>query len=271
MDVTEDASTRVAKSPIQAIDRGVALLEAIAESGPVGIPLTKLTGLVGLHASTGRTLLSALVIHGLVGQIEATRHYVLGSRFFELNRTYVLQHDLGALAGPTMRELWEQTQETVHLATLQHGRRVDISVLVSPQVLNVNPGNTRSAIARIAPLLHTAAGKVLLAGLDPVELDRTIGMVEDKVERSSLDRQLAAVRAAGYATNFEEEAIGVCGVAAPVHDNAGLAVAALCIGYPSVRHTAEHDEELRRAVVAAAEQLSSLLGAPTSTETRGES
>lgn len=250
------------KSPIQTIDRVAALLESVAGAGPAGIGLSQATDAVGLRASTGRTLLSALVMHGLVAQIESTRRYVLGPRFFELNRTYTLQNDLGAVAAPVLRDLWETSRETVQLATLQHGRRVDVSVLVGPQLLNVNPTAMRSAPEPVEPLIHTAAGKVLLAGLPEGERDRLLASGRTEFDRARVLTELAAVTGDGYATNHDEEVTGVCGIAAPVRDHSGRVVAALCVGYPSARRSAEYESRLRAATTASAAELSRLLGAP---------
>ncbi|GAB3630916.1 IclR family transcriptional regulator [Microbacterium shaanxiense] len=266
----ESAETNVAKSPIQSIDRTVALLEAIAAAGPAGAPLSSVTATAGVHASTGRTLLTALMVHGLVAQIDSTRRYVLGPRFFELNRTYTLQHDLGAVAAPILRGLWEHSNETVHLATLQHGRRVDIAVLVSPQLLNINPSAMRASASPIHPLLHTAAGKVLLAGMPGDERDRILDSASAEADRAEIDQELATVLGAGFATNHEEEVAGVCGIAAPVRDHNGRTVAAMCVGYPTARQSGEYEARLRESTVEAAAELSRMLGAPLEAET-GES
>jgi DNA-binding IclR family transcriptional regulator len=236
---------------IQALDRSVALLEALSAAGPQGVSLKQLTETVGLRASTGRTLLSSMVEHGLVAQNEQTRRYLLGPLVFELERQYVAQSDLSAVAAPVLRKLWKDTRETVHLAVLQGSRRVDIAVLVSPQLLNINP-TTPPSTNEAAPLYRTAAGKVLLAAAPWTAR-------QDDVP-ANLFEEMDRVREQGYATNFEEEAVGVCGVAAPVHDHSGRTVAALCLGYPSVRHDPAHDAVLRSAVMDAAAELSALLG-----------
>jgi DNA-binding IclR family transcriptional regulator len=256
----------VQRSPIQAIDRAMAMLEVIANAGPDGVPLKALTTAVGLHASTGRTLLSSLVIHGLADQHEGSRRYVLGSRFLELNRLYVSRADLAAVSAPVVRDLWEHTRETVHLSVLQNLQRVDLAVLVSPQLLNINPTPARVTDASVVPLFRTAAGKVLLVGLPADELDAVLAealssRTRHGLSRNEVVRQLARIREQGYATNFEEEAAGVCGVAAPVRDHTDRIVAALCVGYPSVRHSDEHDRMLRGSVIEAAGRLSALLGA----------
>ncbi|RCK68750.1 IclR family transcriptional regulator [Desertihabitans brevis] len=251
------------RTAIQAIDRSVALLDAIADAGPTGVPLSELAETTGLATSTARTLLSSLVEHGLVAQ-GGRRRYLLGARFFELNRRFVTQTDLSAVAAPVLRALWERTEETVHLAVLQGLRRVDIAVLVGPQLLTVSPTSARFTDATSTPLYRTAAGKMLFSGLD--RASRLAMLAEapwDSRGRPGEDELMAAmddVAAQGYATNVEEEMAGVCGVAAPVQDQAGRTVAAVCLGYPAVRHTDAHATWLREEAVGAAAELTLLLG-----------
>jgi len=257
---------------IQALDRSAALLDALAAAGPQGRTLKQLTDAVGLRASTGRTLLSSLVAHGFAAQDPGTRRYLLGSRVFELNRRYLAQADLSAVAAPVLRAVWERTRETVHLAVLQGTRRVDVAVLVSPQLLNINPTSTQLADEATVPLHHTAAGKVLLAGLPPPARADLLARAPwhrgvPDAETTALLAAMDEVRDQGYATNLEEDAPGVCGVAAPVLDHDARTVAALCIGYPSTRHRPAVADELRDVVVAAAGRLSRLLGADVATAT----
>ncbi|WP_163543216.1 IclR family transcriptional regulator [Occultella kanbiaonis] len=269
MTTTDDTATApgtgAQRSSIQVIDRTVALLRALAGAGPGGLALKDLTAAVGLRPSTGRTLLSALVTHGLARQSEPERRYLLGPTFFELNRSYVEQSDLASVAAPVLRELWLATDETVHLSVLKDARRVDLSVLVSQQLLNINPTVARFTDDNAVPPFRTAAGKILFAGQSA---QRRAAMLEVAPWRAAVDRTPAEleelveqVLTQGYATNYEEEEPGVCGVAAPVRDHTGRTVAALCVGYPSVRHSPLHAEALRTAVVESATALSALLGA----------
>ncbi|MHA7984478.1 IclR family transcriptional regulator [Rathayibacter sp. CAU 1779] len=262
------------KSPIQSIDRAVAMLGVIADAGPAGEVLTAIASATGVHASTARTLLTSLAFHGFVDQDQQSRRYRIGPAVFELERKYSAQSDLATVAAPVMRKLWEDSRETVHLAVLQGGRRVDLAVLVSPQLLNVNPTlaaqpdtSEVTSSASANSLYTTAAGKILLLTLSAEErmahLEQ-IGAVVTSRGASSLEHvraELAEVEASGLARNDEEEEPGVCGIAAPILDNAGVIRAALCIGYPSVRKSAEYDELLRRLVVDAATELSAALGA----------
>ncbi|ACQ81915.1 transcriptional regulator, IclR family [Beutenbergia cavernae DSM 12333] len=262
-----DTTSPTPRTAIQAIDRSVALLDTIADAGPHGAALGALAESTGLPASTARTLLSSLVAHGLVAQGGSGRRYLLGSRFFELNRRFVAQTDLSAVAAPVLRALWERTEETVHLAVLQGTRRVDIAVLVGPQLLTVSPTSARFTDSSATPLYRTAAGKVLFAGLSrPDRLSMLDDAPWDPQDRPAAEDLMAAmddVAAGGFATNLQEEAAGVCGVAAPVQDQGGRTIAAVCLGYPAVRHTEAHAAWLRDEAMDAAAELTVLLGAAT--------
>lgn len=256
------------KTSIQTIDRAVAMLERIAQAGPAGIAPSTLAQAVGLRPSTSRSLLSSLMVHGFVDQQE-DRKYVLGAGFLEVHRIYAAQVDLATVAAPIMRGVWEDTHETVHLSVIRNDRRVDLSVLVSPQVLNVNPvSNARTPIVPEASLFYTAAGKVLLAGFDDDHLSRILkraGSLAGPDGAIGLRRArevIAQVRAQGYAMNQDEDVLGVCGVAAPIHDDQGRMCATLCVGYPSVRRTDEYEESMRTRVIEGAAQISQLLGSP---------
>ncbi|GAA4890383.1 IclR family transcriptional regulator [Tessaracoccus lubricantis] len=259
-----DTSGPVVRTPIQVIDRAIALLSALAEAGAGGVPLKDLTAAVGLRPSTARTLLAALVTHGMVRQEETSRRYQLGSAFLRLSQRYVARSDLTSIAAPILRELWQKSRETVHLSILANAQRVDLMVLVSPQILNINPTAGRLPDTPSTPPYLTAAGKVLLAGWMEAErsalFDRA-GWAEAVRSREGVEAMLEQVASSGWAINQEEEEPGVCGVAAPVRDHTGRVIAALCIGYPSVRYTREYEEMLRLSVIDAAEELTSLLGA----------
>lgn len=257
----------VIKTPIQTIDRAVAMLERVGQAGPAGISPSHLAQAAGLLPSTSRSILSSLMAHGFVDQ-QDDRRYVLGARFLEINRTYAAQVDLATVAAPIIREAWESTHETVHLSVLRNDRRVELSVLVSPQLLNVNPTGGGTAKKPEVSLFHTAAGKVLLSGLDDDHLGRILKRAgnlagrDGKVGMKAARESIAEVRHQGYAMNRDEDVHGVSGVAAPIFDDQGQVVASLCIGYPTVRRTAAYEETLSAAVVAGAAQVSHLMGAP---------
>lgn len=257
------------RSPIQAIDRAAGLLNALASVGPAGAPLRMLAASVGLNSSTAHTLLASLLSHGFAEQDEESRNYRLGPRVLVLSRVYLAHVDLASVAAPIVRELWEQTKETVHLSVLRHWHRVDIIVLRSPHTLSVNPGLGSPGDQNAPGRFHgTAAGKVLLAGRDDAEIRTVLAKgvptftANTLPDEASVLAELARVRRDGYATNREEEVVGVYGVAAPVTDANHTAIAALCVGYPTTRATKANQQFLRDATISAAHRLSALISSP---------
>ena len=267
--MAKDEGEPAPRSPIQAIDRAAALLNALANLGPAGAPLRLLAGTVGLNPSTAHTLLASLLRHGFVEQNDETRDYRLGSRVLILSRVYLAHVDLASVAAPIVRDLWEQTRETVHLSVLRHWHRVDIIVLHSPRTLSVNPGLGHSGDQNSPGTFHgTAAGKVLLASLPDDEIRSVLARgvrtftPHTLPDEASVLAEIGRVRRAGYATNHEEEVIGVHGVATPITNADDAIVAALCVGYPTARATTEHREFLRDATIDAAHRLSALISSP---------
>ena len=71
--------------------------------------------------------------------------------------------------------------------------------------------------------------------------------------------ELERVRTHGFATNRQERYDGVCGVAAPVLDAAGVARFAIGIQGPSVRLTDSRVAELGPLLVRAAREVAELV------------
>ena len=90
--------------------------------------------------------------------------------------------------------------------------------------------------------------------------------VEQALTTDSLDAHrrvafdLEQVRERGYAMVNGEMTRDTVAVSAPVRDHTGAVIAALTISAPSDRVTDESQEACTRAVIAAAAQLSELLG-----------
>jgi IclR family transcriptional regulator, acetate operon repressor len=264
-DSARDHSRRsIPATRIQALDRVAAILDALSDAGTQGMSLTALSAALGLNTSTVHTLLGSLTAHGLADQDRQTRCYRLGTRVTELNDRYLARTDLASLAAPLVHELWREVAETIHLSVLQGGRRMELTTLVAPQVLSVIPVNGSPSTN---PVQHrTAAGKILVASMTDVDLEKYLRGSALASDRSSpaMNRAVKAeiehVRRTGVAFNREEEAVGVCGVAAPIVDSNGAWLAALCIGYPAARSSPRRDEELTRAVKIYAGRLSTLIG-----------
>lgn len=226
-------SSTGARGGVQAVDRALELLEALAaHDGPRGV--TELARTTGLAPATIHRLLSALADRGYVRREPQSRKYVHGTALIRLaSRAWQL---LGSGAQPYLAELTSASGETSNLAILDDTHAVYIAQVESHHRMRMftEVGN------RVLP--HTAAvGKVLLAGLDRDEVDRIVArtglpaltpnsITEPTLLRAELDR----VAESGYALDEEEAELGVRCLAVPVSGAAGVC-AAVSVSGPAGR------------------------------------
>lgn len=232
------ATTVERSGQVQSLVRALRLLEQVAEAAD-GITLTEVAHRVGLPVSSAHRLLSTLQQEGYVRFDNERTLWFVGVRAFIVGGAFLRSRDLVQVARPYMRHLMEESGETVNLAVEDEGRAIYLAQVECRQLMRAlaQPG------ARV-PMHSSAVGKTLLAFVSEprraallarMELerftDRTIG------GRRELDRDLAATRRRGYATDDEEHAVGLRCVAAPIFDEAREVVAAISLSGPAARVT----------------------------------
>ena len=222
------------KSAIQVIDRLVALLDALAaRREPTS--LKDLSGTTGLHPSTAHRILNDLVGARLVDRIEPGT-YQLGIRLLELGNLVKARLNVRDAALGPMRELHKAIGQPVNLSIRQGDEIVYIERAVSER----SGMQVVRAVGGRAPLHLTSVGKLFLSVDDPRSLrgyaSRTglTGQTRNSItELSRLERELALVRARGYARDNEELELGVRCIAAGIHDDSGRLVAGLSVSAPA--------------------------------------
>jgi IclR family transcriptional regulator, KDG regulon repressor len=117
------------------------------------------------------------------------------------------------------------------------------------------------------PAHASAVGKVLLAPLSDAELDTLYADYEFPVRTphtiatlAALQEEVRFARLNGHAFDREESALGVNCIAAPVYDHTQTVVAAMSVGVPTYRFSADRFDELTELVIRSAQQLSHTLG-----------
>jgi IclR family acetate operon transcriptional repressor len=110
-------------------------------------------------------------------------------------------------------------------------------------------------------------GKTLAAWLPESDLDNILHRFHfEKMTAKTITthaafrRELAQIRAAGFAVDNEEHMEGIRCLATPVWDQSGEVCAALCIVGPKVRLSLRRLAELRKPLAARAAGLSKRLG-----------
>lgn len=246
------------KSALRVLD----IFELLARH-PDGISLSAIAAELHIPKSSAHGLLATLLNRGYLRPGRHDRTYRLGVRLFELGSAYLAGADLLADGQEVVRDLARACDETVHLAILTGNE-----VLYIAKEEGTNTVRMVSAMGKRFPAHGTGVGKMLLAALDPAELDQLYPPVEPLAAITShtitdpqaFRRELAETRRRGYATDLEESTPGLCCIAAPIFNSDGAVVAAISVSVPNVRFTAERQASLRALVLQSAERLSRTLG-----------
>lgn len=246
------------KSAVRVLD----IFELLARH-PDGLSLSEIATALAMPKSSAHGLLSTLLRRGYLRPGRRDRTYRLGARLFELGSSYLAGADLLTEGQEVVRETAHACDETVHLAILDGNE-----VLYIAKEEGTNTVRMVSAVGKRFPAYGTGVGKMLLSALPVEELDRlypvdkTLPPITDRTitDPIAFRHELAETRRRGYATDYEESTPGLCCIAAPVFNSDGVIAAAISVSVPTVRFTAERQNELRMLVQQSAERLSRVLG-----------
>ena len=249
------------KTTVQSLQRGLEILVAVAQADrPLGI--TELSRQFGLAKGSISRLVATLTQQAFLIRDPETAKYRVSMKVWELGNGAMSRFDVRAIARPVMAELNAATQETVHLTVLTEGdEMVFLDKLDSPRAVRPNV-----VLGAPLPVYCVANGKAMLAFLPKVRIDRVLRGKLRKftdttvTEKNELLKQLEKVRRLGYAVNRGEYRADVSGLAAPICDHTGVAVAALGVSVPSIRMTPELIGDLAPRVAKSARQISLALG-----------
>ncbi len=225
------------------------------------IGISDLAKHLGLAKSTTHRLAASLVEEGMLEQNPQHGKYRLGLVLFELGSLVRRKMDVTADAKPFLKTLAETTGETLHLAVVDRQAVLYINIIESQRAIRMG-----YKIGTRAPLHCTAVGKALTA-FQPQEVIEaviahglpacTAGTITDP---EAFRRELAAVRARGYALENEEIETGLRGIAAAVRNYSGLVIAAIGIAGPVHRMTKKVLLSYANDLVAATDAISQRLG-----------
>ncbi|PZG19783.1 IclR family transcriptional regulator [Nonomuraea aridisoli] len=209
----------------------LALLGAFDAAHP-RLTLTELARRSGVPLSTAHRLVGELERWQALGR-DPDGRLRIGLRLWELGQ--LAPNRVREFGHPWLQELFASTGENVHLAV-----RDGLEVLYVDKVYGRRAVPIVSRTGARLPMHPTGVGKALLA-FEPEWFVRSY--LARKLERPTphtitepgrLARELAAVRAQGYALTYEEMTLGSCSAAAPVLAG-GRPVAALGIVVSSRR------------------------------------
>ena len=243
------------RGSIASARRSLAVLDALAQGGTLGT--NEIARRTGISASTVSRQLGTLLEGGLIEFVEESRQYRLGIRLVQLANAVLARLDVREVARPHLEGLVGLTGETATLSV--PGDSDAITVDFVPGAHQVQPV---SRLGRPSIAHATSAGKVMLANSGrPLPAGSLQAYTKRTItDRAELARELARVRAQGYALAIEEREPGLSAVAAPVWNARGELEAIVALQGPTSRFD---DAAIRSALpllLERAEAISAGLG-----------
>lgn len=246
---------------VQTVERALSILDLFSFSTPER-SFTDICHETGLGKATVKRLVYTLERHGYLER-QANGRYRLGMRLFLLGNVVAENLEVRGRARPHLEKLCDATGETVVLVALRDGKQVYLEKLEGPGTVRIT-----ARVGTVRTPFH-GFGKVILAYLPPDEVERLLppGELPRFTANTICDKQeflehLRTIGQQGYAIDDEEYIEGVVGVAAPVFDNSGRAIAALGVVAPSGRMRGEHLEETICLTKRIGQAVSEALGSP---------
>lgn len=226
---------------VGALQRAFAIIRLLAQATADGARVTQIAKSVGLTQATVHRTLQALMAQDMVEQDERTKHYRLSIEFFVLAARAGNPLNLRDLCRPTLLRLCASLGDTIFLLARSGFDAVCLDRSEGPFPIRSFTGDIggrialgigQGSLAILAFLPEAEREEVIRFNLPRV---RELGVFDEVYLRTEIDR----VRELGYAARNTGLLEGMAGLAVPVCDHEGRAVAALSVGTISARLSPE--------------------------------
>lgn len=251
-------------APLLVLKKISDILDAFSLREPE-LTLTDIREATGLPTSTVQRLVGNLVANGFLDRIGDRYRVGLKMSFWAAPATQDL--DRLEILKPVLTDLRDRLGETVCFFESSMHYRVCVAMAETHHMLR-----REMKVGRILPLHAGSAGRVLLAWEEGL-MDELVSQSLDRLtestitDRKTLETAVLRTRQDGYAITTGERQTGASGLSAPVFDSQGDLVGALTVMGPTLRMPFEVCEQWVEDLLAAAEQITRMLGGPRPSET----
>jgi DNA-binding IclR family transcriptional regulator len=231
------SSQRPDDSSSSSVQRAFALIRALAATQAKGGRVTHLAKATGLTQATTHRLLQTLAAENIVEQDPQSKLYRLSIDFFALAARAGDAMDLRALCRPSLLRLCASLGDTIFLLVRSGFDAVCLDRSEGPFPIRSFTGDVGGRVA----LGVGQGGMAILAMLPEAEREEVIRFNVPRVREFGvfdevyLRTEIEQVRRLGYAGRNTGLLEGMAGVAVPILDREGRAVAALSVGTISSR------------------------------------
>lgn len=238
MNIPSDSTVPKAEDTASStVQRAFAIIRALAQTQAKGGRVTHLAKATGLTQATTHRLLQTLAAEGIVEQDPQSKLYRLSIDFFALAARAGDAMDLRGLCRPSLLRLCASLGDTIFLLVRSGFDAVCLDRTEGPFPIRSFTGDIGGRVA----LGVGQGGMAILAMLPEAEREEVIrynlprvrefGVFDEVYLRTEIER----VRQTGYAGRNTGLLEGMAGVAVPILDREGRAVAALSVGTISSR------------------------------------
>ncbi|MDQ7055877.1 MAG: IclR family transcriptional regulator [Persephonella sp.] len=188
------------------VEKALDLIEALKERDNLGV--TELSSILGLNKNNVFRILATLEVKGIIEQDKETGHYRLGMKLLSLEHAYIKSLYFIKKAKPFMRNLRNETKESVYISVLHENAVVYIHSEETKRPVLVN-----SRIGKRFPASVSASGRAIIRG----KRDKGFFVEEDiesaepevveiaTVIRDEADNPIAAVSVVAPVERYKKE------------------------------------------------------------------
>ncbi len=232
-------------SGTQSIERALLLVREIAAHNRGGSRLLDLATRTGLQRPTVHRMLKCLAEENMVQQDPDTHRYFLGSMVFELGLTAAPRYNLREICHPALTRIAEATGDTAFLT-----QRSGLDSVCIDRREGTFPIKTFTLeIGMRRPLGVGTGSLAILGALSEEEIRQIINanavrLPEYGLTVNSLTAQVRRAQKTGYAVREAPSLAGVRSIGMALHNQSGMAFAALSISTISSRMNDKRVAEL---------------------------
>lgn len=253
-------------SGTQSIERALLLVREIAAHNRGGSRLLDLATRTGLQRPTVHRMLKCLAEENMVQQDPDTHRYFLGSMVFELGLTAAPRYNLREICHPALTRIAEATGDTVFLT-----QRSGLDSVCIDRREGTFPIKTFTLeIGMRRPLGVGTGSLAILGALSEEEIRQIINanavrLPEYGLTINSLTAQVRRAQKIGYAVRETPSLAGVRSIGMALHNQSGMAFAALSVSTISSRMNDKRVAELSTLLKNETRLIEKQLGSGTDT------
>jgi DNA-binding IclR family transcriptional regulator len=217
-----------------ALDKGLDILEFLSQ-GSIPLSQSEIAAGIGRNPNEVYRMLVRLEERGYISRDEISSKYKLTLKLYALSHLHSPVDEIRKAAEYPMQQLAGKLMQSCHLSVIDQDELMVIFQAKSPGPISLSIEEG----ARF-PLLVTASGPVLLAGMKASERKKILSRISTyteltKEEKTALDKELARIAANGYLIRQSELSIGVTDIVFPIGSRDTGFYAALTVSMLSIQ------------------------------------